>query len=220
VKGHQHKIGPARARFALHRHDDGLEPAVERHALGILHALLLAAGAGAAYGLDQLGHPQSQRHRLAPPQRRRQEARAVVERQHARVAVECDHRIRQPGNERPERVVRSLGNRNRPDQAADLVARTHDENSRGGHHGEAGDSVAEAQRADGGQSGEHDRGGRDHEPLAAPSASQERDAVVMQSHSYAFAYVPARAPIDLRIKACRFFPGPARAQPSVLPPAA
>ena len=59
------------------------------------------------------------------------------------VAVECDHRIRQPGDERPERVVRSLGNRNRPDQAADLVARTHDENSRGRHHGEAGDSVAE-----------------------------------------------------------------------------
>ena len=39
---------------------------------------------------------------------------------------------------------------NRPDQAADFVARTHNKNSRGGHNGEASDSVAEPQRADGG----------------------------------------------------------------------
>ncbi len=114
VKGHQHQIGLRRARLALDRHHDGLEPAVERHALGIDDALLFALRRGAADGLDQFGHPQRERNRLALPQRRRQRAGALVERQHAAVAVERDDRIGQPGDEGAQQIVAALGTATRP----------------------------------------------------------------------------------------------------------
>ncbi len=58
VKCHQHEVGFLGARLALDRHDDGLEPAIDRHALEIDDALLFAVRRRAADGLDQFGHPQ------------------------------------------------------------------------------------------------------------------------------------------------------------------
>jgi len=67
MEGQQHQVGLAQIRRAPHRHHDRLEPAIERPALGILDALLLAAGRRAADRLDQFGHAQRQRNRLALP---------------------------------------------------------------------------------------------------------------------------------------------------------
>ena len=122
VKSHQHQIGPVQAGLALDRHHDGLEPAVERAALGIGDALLLAARRGAADCFDQFGHAQGQRHRLALPQRRRQRAGVLVERQHPAVAVERDHRIGQAGDHGAERIVGARRNGDRLRQATVVVA--------------------------------------------------------------------------------------------------
>ena len=122
VKRQQHQVGPVQAGLALDRHDDRLEPAVERAALGIGDALLLAARRGAANGLDQFGHAQSERHRLAQPQRRRQRAGVLVERQHAAVTVERAHRNGQAGDHGAKRIVGAHGDGDRLRQAIVLVA--------------------------------------------------------------------------------------------------
>jgi len=56
VERHQRQVGPLQAGLALDRHDDRLEPAIERAALGIGDALLFAAREGAADGFDEFGH--------------------------------------------------------------------------------------------------------------------------------------------------------------------
>ena len=130
------------------------------HALGIGDALLFAARRGAADGFDQFGHAQRQRHRLALPQRRRQRAGALVERQHPAVAVERDHRIGQAGDHGAQRIVGARGNRDRLRQAIVLVA--------GAQRQQCGrrDDGETCERIDGGkhigqrQAGEHDRRGR------------------------------------------------------------
>ena len=138
VERHQHQIGPHRVGGALDRHDDGLEPAVERHALEIDDALLFALRRGAADGLDQFRHAQRKRHRLALPQRRRQRPRALVERQHPAVAIERDDGIGQAGDDGAQQIVAALGNRNRLAAALFLFAGADREHGRRRNDGETG----------------------------------------------------------------------------------
>ncbi len=147
VKCHQHQIGPVQAGLALDRHHDGLEPAVERAALGIVDALLFAARRGAADRLDQFGHAQRQRHRLALPQRRRQGARVLVERQHPAVAVERDDRIGQAGDHGAERIVGALGDGDRLRQAIVLVAGAQRQQRRRRDDGETCERIDGSKRA-------------------------------------------------------------------------
>ena len=94
-----------------------------RHALVIDDTLLFAFGGGAADRLDQFRHPQRESDRLALPQRRRQRAGAIIERQHPAVAVQRDDGIRQTGNERAQQSSPRCGDR-RPAAPSAIVIRT------------------------------------------------------------------------------------------------
>ena len=140
VEGHQHQIGPVQFRLTLHRLHDHFKPAIERHALGILDALLFSAGIGAADRLDQFGHAQRKRHRFALAQGRRQRTRPVIERQHSPIPIERDDRIRQAGDDGLEPLARALGDGDRPHQPARLL---------GGAVGEQGDRCKDSKTEDG-----------------------------------------------------------------------
>ena len=132
VKCHQHEVRTRGIRLALDRHDDGLEPAVERHPLEIDDALLFALRRSTADGFEQFRHPQRKRHRLALAERRSQGAGAVIERQHAAVALERDHRIGQSGNDGPEQIVAALGNGHRLRQPVVVAADANADHGSGG----------------------------------------------------------------------------------------
>ena len=170
VKRHQHQIGPLRIGAALDRHDDGFEPAVERHALEINDALLLALRRGAADGLDQFRHAKGKRDRLALPQGRRERTGALVERQHPAIAIKCNDGIRQAGNDGTQQIVAALGNGNRLETALLLFAGADRECGSSGNDGKAGERIGIRQRARQGQRGKHKRRRRDHQPRAAPAS--------------------------------------------------
>ena len=103
------------------------------------------------------------------PQRRRQRAGALVERQHPAVAVERDDRIRQAGDDGAQQIVAALGNGDRLRQAIVVLAGAHGEHGGGRDDGEAGERHRRRQRAGQRQAGEYDRRRDDHEPSAAPA---------------------------------------------------
>ncbi len=100
VERHQQDVGVAVAGAAeLHRRHEGLEPAVERHALEEFHPLRLAPLGGAPYGIDQFRHAQGDQRRFAAAQGRRNAGCRLVECDHPAVAIEHDCRRRQSADQ-------------------------------------------------------------------------------------------------------------------------
>ncbi len=182
VKGDQHEIGPRRIRLALDRHHDGLEPAIDRHALGIDDALHFVFRRGAADRFDQFGHPQRERDRLALPQRRRQRAGALIERQHAAVAIECHDRIGQAGDDGAQKTVAAFGHGDRLGQAILVFGGADREHDGAGDDGETAERIGDGQRAGERQGGEHGSRRHDHHAPAAPAPRGKQCSIFNQAH--------------------------------------
>jgi len=109
-------------------------------------------------------------------------ARALIERQHAAVAVERHDRIRQTGDQRFQEIVAALGDGDRPRQA--IVLRAGTQRQRGGcrHDCESRQRIRDGKRPGQRQTGKHDRCRRDHQPHAAPARPRERHAALSDAH--------------------------------------
>ena len=103
VERQQHQRPRGADRMDVH-----LEPAVDRNALRELDAARAAGGRDLAHRLDDFRNAQRQRGRRAARERRRDQARGVVERHHPALAVEHDRGVGHAGNQGVEQAVAGI----------------------------------------------------------------------------------------------------------------
>ena len=174
MEGEQHQ-----PRRDLGRGDRGhhrLVPAVDWHTLEELGALRRPGGPRAADCVEDLGHPQTQRHRLAAAQRRGERTRLRIEGEHVALAVERDRGVGHSGQQRLDQGIAGLGRRRLVPACSlrrQLAAAGRDQR-RECDEQEAGQGRHSGKRIKRPQAAEHDDHSRQQQPHAPESTSHRR----------------------------------------------